>query len=310
MRIPSVILTGANGFIGAAVYRELIRRNQRPLVLLRAGADQSRLEGLDPESTFTFSRFDEPHLAARLASHGPTALIHCAWRGVAGAERNAAFQLEENLALTLATVRLAADTGCRHWIGLGSQAEYGNPNAQVDEEAPTRHSTAYGEAKLAAGREALALCAQLGLTGSWLRVFSTYGPGDHPHCLIPHVIREFLQGRAPQVTRCEQRWDYLFVTDAAQAIAEVAASRSAGIFNLGSGEAPVLRDTLELIRRECGAAVSPAYGAVPYRDHQVLHLQADIRKLSAATGWTPGVTLTEGLRATVAHERSLLARPV
>jgi UDP-glucose 4-epimerase len=307
---PTTLLTGATGFIGAAVRHELLRRNVRPLVLLRPASDPSRQNALDPQLTFTSPAFDAPGLASRLTPYHPDTLIHCAWRGVAGAERNAAFQLEENLALTLSTVRLAADTGCRHWIGLGSQAEYGNPNAQVDEEAPTRPSTAYGEAKLAAGREALALCAQLGLTGSWLRVFSTYGPGDHPHCLIPHVIREFLQGRAPQVTRCEQRWDYLFVTDAAQAIAEVAASRSAGIFNLGSGEAPVLRDTLELIRRECGAAVSPAYGAVPYRDHQVLHLQADIRKLSAATGWTPGVTLTEGLRATVAHERSLLARPV
>jgi UDP-glucose 4-epimerase len=309
MRIPSVILTGANGFIGAAVYRELIRRNQRPLVLLRAGADQSRLEGLDPESTFTFSRFDEPHLAARLASHGPAALIHCAWRGVGGAERDHAFQLAENIPLTLATVELAAQSGCRSWIGLGSQAEYGNPNQILDEQAPTRPTTRYGEAKLAAGRQALVLCGERGLSGSWLRVFSTYGPGDHPRWFIPHVIRELLAGRSPQVTRCEQRWDYLYVDDAARAIARVAEAGCPGIFNLGSGEAPVLRDTLELIRRECGATVSPAYGAVDYREDQVLLLQADIRKLTAATGWTPLISLAEGLRSTVAHERKQSNEP-
>jgi nucleoside-diphosphate-sugar epimerase len=279
------------------------------LVLLRPDSDPARQTGFDPRLTFTSAALDDPDLVARLAPHRPDALIHCAWRGVGGVDRNAAFQLAENLPLTLATVRLAAATGCRHWIGLGSQAEYGNPNRQVTEEAPTHPTTAYGEAKLAAGREALALCARLGLTGTWLRVFSTYGPGDHPRWFIPHVIRELLQGRAPQVTRCEQRWDYLYVDDAARAIAEVARNGCPGVYNLGSGEAPVLRDTLELIRRECGATVSPAYGAVPYREDQVFHLQADLRKLTAVIGWTPRVPLSDGIRATVAYERSLLSSP-
>jgi nucleoside-diphosphate-sugar epimerase len=306
---PSLVLTGATGFIGAAVRQELLRRNVRPLVLLRPESDPSRQTALDPRLTFTSAAWAAPDLIAQLAPHRPEALIHCAWRGVGGADRNAAFQVEENLPLTLATVRLAAATGCRHWVGLGSQAEYGNPNRIVTEESAPRPTTAYGEAKLAAGREALALCARLGITGSWLRVFSTYGPGDHPRWLIPHVIREFLHGRAPQVTRCEQRWDYLYVDDAARAIVEVACSRSGGVHNLGSGEAPVLRDTVEQIRRECGATVAAAYGAVPYRDDQVFHLQADISKLTFATGWTPRVPLTDGIRATVAHERSLLLPP-
>jgi nucleoside-diphosphate-sugar epimerase len=38
---------------------------------------------------------------------------------------------------------------------------------------------------------------------------------------------------------------------------------------------------------------------VPYRDDQVMHLQADISALSAASGWRPRVTLEEGLRAMV-----------
>jgi nucleoside-diphosphate-sugar epimerase len=307
--MTTVLLTGATGFIGAAVRQELLRRNVRPLVLLRPGSDPSRLGAFDPQLSFTCASFDAPELIARLAPHRPDALIHCAWRGVGGADRNAAFQLEENLPLTLATVRLAAATGCRHWVGLGSQAEYGNPNQIVTEDAPARPTTAYGEAKLAAGREALALCARLGLSGTWLRVFSTYGPGDHPRWFIPHVIREFLHDRAPQVTRCEQRWDYLYVDDAARAIVQVARSRSPGVYNLGSGEAPVLRDTLELIRRECGATVSPAYGAVPYRDDQVFHLQADLRKLTSLIGWTPSVSLDDGIRATVAYERSILSCP-
>ena len=202
-------------------------------------------------------------------------------------------------------MKLATACGCRQWIGLGSQAEYGNANRILDETAPLLPTTLYGKAKLAAGNEALSRCHTAEMAGAWLRVFSTYGPGDHPHWMIPHVIREFLQGRAPQVTRCEQQWDYIFVADAARAIVSVADGKTSGVFNLGSGQAWPLKKILETIRAELKTPVQPAYGAIPYRPDQVMHLQADISRLHAATGWTPQVGLEDGIRRTVAREKKL-----
>src|SRR5262249_37028070 len=126
-----------------------------------------------------------------------------------------------------------------------------------------------------------------------------------PHWMIPHVIREFLSGRAPQVTRCEQMWDYLFVSDAALAIVSLANEKTSGVFNLGSGEARPLKEIIELIRVECGSSLQPAYGAVPYRPDQVMHLQADVSKLRATIGWAPQISLEEGIRRTVAWEKKL-----
>jgi nucleoside-diphosphate-sugar epimerase len=263
------------------------------------------LPSLEEQKTFVFSRFDDPELIKQVQGHRPSICIHCAWRGVSGQERNADFQLSENVALTLASVELAAQSGCRQWIGLGSQAEYGNANRLLGETGATNPTTLYGRAKLLAGTEALAMCVRKGMAGAWLRVFSTYGPGDHPHWMIPHVIREFLSGRAPQVTRCEQMWDYLFVSDAARAVVSLADGKTSTVFNLGSGEVRRLKDIIELIRTECGSALQPTYGAVPYRPDQVMHLQADISKLRAATGWAPQVSLEEGIRRTVAWEKKL-----
>lgn len=303
--ISTAILTGATGFIGAAVLAELRRRKIRPLVLVRPESDRRRLPSLEAENLLVISKLDEPGLMEAIRTRQPEVLIHCAWRGVGGQERNADFQIAENLPFTLATVELAAATGCRQWIGLGSQAEYGNANRILDETAPEQPTTLYGQAKLAAGREALALGARKKLAAAWLRVFSTYGPGDHPHWMIPHVIREFLNGQAPQVTRCEQMWDYLFVADAARAIASAADGNISGVFNLGSGEAWPLKKIIETIRTATHATVAAAYGAVPYRPDQVMHLQADITKLCGATGWKPQVSLTDGLRETVAYEKKL-----
>ena len=224
--------------------------------------------------------------------------------GVGGHERNEAFQITDNLPAVIEAVELAAAAGCRQWIGLGSQAEYGNQNRRMDEGAPLRPTTLYGKAKLAAGVAALALCEARQMAGAWLRVFSTYGPDDAPHWFIPYVIQELLAGRAPKLTQCEQLWDYLYVTDAARAVAATANGKTAGVFNLGSGSAHPLKEYVEAIRRELGSLAEPAYGAVPYRPDQVMHLEADISRLTKVADWQPQISLAEGIRATVAFERT------
>jgi nucleoside-diphosphate-sugar epimerase len=299
----TVVLTGATGFIGSAVLAELHSRKIPTVVLLRPDSDRNRLPKLPEEDKIIYTRFDAPEVMKKLVARQPSIFIHCAWRGVGGQDRNADFQFSENVPLTLATVNLAASIDCRQWIGLGSQAEYGNANRILDENVPALPTTLYGKAKLAAGNESLALCKAKNIEGVWLRVFSTYGPGDHPHWMIPHVIREFLNGRVPQVTKCEQKWDYLFVRDTACAIASVADEKISGVFNLGSGEARPLKEILEMIRTELKTPIQPAYGAIPYRPDQVMHLQSDISKLRAVTGWMPQVKLEDGLRETVAFEK-------
>jgi nucleoside-diphosphate-sugar epimerase len=56
-----------------------------------------------------------------------------------------------------------------------------------------------------------------------------------------------------------------------------------------------------------GSHAIPDYGSVPYRPDHVIHLDADISKLLAATTWSPRVGIAEGMRATVEFERQRLS---
>ena len=299
-----VAITGATGFIGRAVLTELLAAGSQATVLLRPDSDRGRLAAMNGFETLGYSRLMDEATVRALREMRPDVFIHCAWRGVGGHERNEAFQITDNLPAVLEAVELAAAAGCRQWIGLGSQAEYGNQNRRMDEDAPLRPTTLYGKAKLAAGIAALALCDARKMAGAWLRVFSTYGPDDAPQWFIPYVIQEFLAGRAPKLTLCEQLWDYLYVTDAARAVAAAANGKIAGVFNLGSGSAHPLKNYVEAIRRELDSPAEPAYGAVSYRPDQVMHLEADISRLTKITDWRPQISLSEGIRATVAFERT------
>lgn len=297
-----VIMTGATGFIGSAILAELLARGDRVTVLLRPDSSRERLAGLNGFESLTYTELLDEEIVSALRDSSPDIFIHCAWRGVGGQDRNEAFQITDNLPMTLDAVELAAASGCRQWIGLGSQAEYGNQNRRLAEDAPLRPTTVYGKAKLAAGVAARALCEANGIAGSWLRVFSTYGPADAPHWFLPYVIQEFLAGRAPKLTKCEQLWDYLYVEDAARAVCVIADGTTGGVFNLGSGSSRPLSDYIESIRNALGTSIEPLYGAVAYRPDQVMHLEANITRLTEATGWIPVVSLEQGIRNIIAFE--------
>ncbi len=298
-----VIITGATGFIGSAVLTELLSSGCEVTVLLRPGSDTARLTSRSGFSKLVYQQMQDEATVTELRKNKPDIFIHCGWRGVGGDSRNESYQITENLPTTLASVELAASTGCSQWIGLGSQAEYGNLNCALNEDAPLRPTTLYGKAKLAAGVAALALCEARGMAGVWLRVFSTYGPDDSPNWFIPYVIRDYLAGRSPKLTKCEQLWDYLFVNDAARAVVAVANGITSGYFNLGSGTAYPLRDYIEEIRTALESPLEPIYGALPYRQDQVMHLEADISRLIRITKWHPTTSIAEGIKATIDSEK-------
>jgi len=311
-----VLITGATGFLGSWVVEQLVDgpgvaptgATGDIAVLLRPGADTWRiapfLDRLRVIEGDLASPESPPPLAAALAAFRPDAVAHLAWQGVAGADRNSPVQWR-NIPATLQLAELCAAAGARHFIGLGSQAEYGPCNAVIDENTPERPTTLYGASKLATARVAQRLCEIQGMRFAWLRLFSSYGPRDNPSWMIPGLIRSLLAGEVPQVTLAEQRWDYIHVADAAAAVVAVLRTPGAsGIFNLGSGNAPPLRDVIGKLRDLVDPRAQVAFGAVPYRPDQVMHLQADIRRLSGATGWRPVVALDDGLRETVQWFRS------
>jgi UDP-glucose 4-epimerase len=194
----------------------------------------------------------------------------------------------------------AAAAGATTFVGLGSQAEYGPHSRMLDEATNTVPTTLYGHSKLAACQVTQALCRAMKMRHAWVRVFSTYGPRDNPGWMIPALIAALKAGQKPPLTPGEQKWGFLFVDDAADAIAAVAETKAAeGVFNLGAGDAPRLRDTVTLLRDLVSPGAPLGFGEVPYRPDQVMHLQADIGKLSRVTGWAPRVDLATGLDKTV-----------
>lgn len=295
-----VLVTGAGGFLGAHVAAELAARGHRVAALVRPGLAPWRLAPLAGRIDILRGDLaDGPAVAGHLATLRTEAVVHLAWEGVGNAARNDPAQAR-NIALTLDLVAAAADAGAQVFLGAGSQAEYGPKDHAIREEDATLPTTLYGHAKLAAGLMAGQIAAARGLRFGWLRVFSTYGPGDNPGWLIPDLIARLRRGERMALTPGEQRWGFLHARDAAAGFRAVLEHAGAGgVFNLGSPDAPPLRETIALLRDLVDPRVPLGFGDIPYRPDQVMRLEADVGRLTAL-GWVPRIALAEGLAETVA----------
>lgn len=295
------VVTGASGFLGSYVARALLERGLEVAVLLRGKGVPARLAGFSNQLHIIRGDLtDYDSYKDGFLDYNPAAVLHLAWIGVANSARNDLTQ-PDNIPATVRLADLAAKSGVKHFINAGSQAEYGPLNKRISETDVTEPTTLYGHSKLAACHMAQQVCAQHDVRFAHLRVFSTYGPDNQPYWLIPYMITELLAGRSPGLTKCEQKWDFIYVMDAAEAFVEtLLAPKAEGVFNLGSGTAPPLKQTAEYIRGMINPSITLDYGKVPYRPDQVMHLEADITRLKNATGWKPHVTLKEGIEQTVA----------
>ena len=294
------LITGASGHLGSFLTRLLLTRGHKVLALARPPSDFWRLD--DVLRDIHVLRAEPAEWAScrgEVIRFAPETVFHLGWAGVTANARNDQALMTENVAQSLALFRLTEASGCRTWVGIGSQAEYGPQARPLTEDMPTRPVTAYGAAKLRVGTTLGTSCERAGMRLVWVRLLATYGPKDDARHLIPSVTLQLLARRRPALTRGEQRWDYLYVADAAEALLAVAeCERAAGVYNLGSGEAVAVRRIVEKLRDLIDPSLPLGLGELPYREDQLMLLQADIGKLRAATGWTPTTALDDGLGKT------------
>ena len=296
--MKKLIITGATGMIGSAIVRESLKQNYDITCLVRASS--SRIKNIPHVNHVHIIDCNISDYKTLELKDKFDVFMHLAWDKTSVSGRDDVDCQLKNIEYTMDAVRLAKRCGCNIFIGAGSQAEYGIQKVPLTPELPVNPESGYGIAKYTAGKLAGMLCKQIGIRFNWMRILSVYGSNDGENTLISYVCRELKAGRSPELTKCEQTWDYLHCDDAARAFLAVAEHGVDGKFYpLGSGQGRRLSDYLEDIKAIINPDVELGFGKKEYYPHQPMHLVADVSELEKDTGWKSFILFRDGIKCYV-----------
>ena len=245
--MKNIIVTGATGCVGSAVVRRALAQGSKVTCIVHRGS--KRLSNLPKDEGVNIVECDLSDYGNLELEGRYDTFIHLAWEKTFGESRDDAEMQTRNIQYTLDACHLAKRCGCKVFLWVGSQAEYGVQSVPLTPDLPLKPESGYGIAKYAAGRLSAMLCKSIGLRHCWVRILSVYGPNDGENTLISYVMRELKAGRSPELTKCEQIWDYLYADDAGDAILAIAERGKDGkAYPLGSGQGRKLSEYVEDIR--------------------------------------------------------------
>jgi nucleoside-diphosphate-sugar epimerase len=143
-----------------------------------------------------------------------------------------------------------------------------------------------------------------------LMLHIVYGPGDNPKKFVPSIVQQCLAGGEIKLTPGAQRKDFTHVDDVVSAILHVLETVCltwSHYTNLdcGTGVATSVREIVQLIHRLTLSKATLNFGALPYRDNELMLLCADTVALQLI-GWKAKVNLEDGLRALCGAKREVL----
>lgn len=297
--MKKVIVTGAAGFIGKHVVKELLNNGIQVIALVREQWD-SDFAGL-PVRTVSCSMDAYSSLPSLISDRDIDTIYHFAWQGVSNADsRNEHIQLA-NIASTLALVDAAKTMGVHTFIGAGSLHE---AEAMQEMESPGVISNLgymYKAAKISAHFMAKAKAGAAGIRFFWPVITNTYGEGEHSGRLINTIIRKIYAGETPSLSVGKQLYDFVHISDVAKAFRLIdEKGRDGENYIIGSGNAKPLKIFLQEVGEIANKINGGTHIPLGFGDIQsnVVFLPKNafsIDTLHRDTSFLPAISFTEGI---------------
>ena len=289
-RAAPVLVTGATGFIGSRLAATLAALGAEVHAVSRGHAETDQpwtwhtVDLSEPAAATKLIREVRPHVVFHLASAVTGA------RSVELVRTTMAGNLTGAVNLLTAVATEAPETRV---VLAGSVEE---PRGEATPPSP------YAVAKWAATGYARMFHGLFGVAVTVLRVAMVYGPAQpDAKKLVPYVIQTLLRGEDPEIGSGTRLVDWVYVDDVVDAFVEAAQTEAAAgqVLDIGSGTQVSIRDTVELLADLVGGQARPRFGAIPDRPLDNPQV-SDPTAAGAVLGWRPMITLSEGLRRTIA----------
>ncbi len=301
--MKKAIVTGATGFIGKFLVRELVKQNIEVIAVVRKGTKNINTINTLPVKIVECNIADYCMLPDIIADRDIDTVFHIAWQGVSDQDaRNETIQMQ-NLQSTLDLIDAmhAMEIDC--FIGCGSMHEAESLVEMREDKVISNLGYMYKAAKTAAHWMGKAKCGAYGIRFFW-PLINTYGEEEKSTRLVNTIIRKVLRGESPDLSAGNQYYDFVHISDVSRALILIAEKGVDGTnYTIGSGDAKPLKEFLKIVGQIAndlrgGDPIELGFGKITSNVIFLPISTFDVTKLYEDTGFKTLVPFKEGIERT------------
>ena len=309
----TVLVSGADGFIGSHLVEELVRRGHK----VRAFVFYSSFNAwgwLDQCASDVKGQFEvfagdirDPH-GVKEAMKGCDIVLHLASLiAIPYSYHSPDTYVDTNIKGTLNVLQAARELNVSRVVHTSTSEVYGTAQfVPITEQHPLQGQSPYSATKIAADQLAFSFYASFGLPVVTARPFNTYGPRQSARAVIPTIITQIASGeRQIKLGAVSPTRDFNYVHDTvAGFIAAMVSQKGLGeVVNFGSNFEISIGDTAKLIAEAMNVEIEIITDEARLRpaDSEVERFWADNTKAKELFDWQPSYVGREGIKRGIAE---------
>ena len=291
------LITGVTSFLGSNLAKKLLADGYTVYGVVRPQSKNLRVAESIGGLELVKADFDDfeyenelyDHLA-KLGVFDIYSWIHFSWDGIGSVGRSNPDIQQINLKNAQKAFKTAEKMNVKRFVFSGSQAEYGTGSKESPEPVSPYGQYKYKFYEWASNQDS-------GMEYVHMRIYSTYGPGDHPTSLVNTCIRTFLEDKEMVMGACTHIWNYMDIRDCTRAISLLSTreEKTEGVFEIASSTCKPLKDYVMDIHRICGFKGECLFGQRADNAEGAVDLIADLTRLKGI-GFEEDYTFEEGIR--------------
>lgn len=297
------LITGATGFIGACLIRELVSQKKHVSVIVRDKRLNWRLDDIASKLDIYECDLLSKSLDTVVARIIPTYIFHLASYGSLPSENIITQMIDVNIRGTINLINATKKHRFKLFINTGSSSEYGIKNRKMKESDIIAPVNDYGVTKAAATLFCQKEAIRNNLPIITFRLFSPYGYFEDKSRLIPSVIVSALENQSIELSSPNNVRDFIFIEDVVDAYIKATESKSnpGEIFNIGTGKQHQISNVVNLVLQITNSNSKIVWGKAKKQTRQVepKKWEADISKTEKILKWRPKNELHAGIEKTI-----------
>lgn len=237
-----VIVTGANGFIGSSLIKNLIKKNIQ-VEALDISFEKSRLPKTNLINEIETDLKNIEDVISKISGNSYDCFYHLAWQGVNGTEKADPNIQINNINMVLRCAQLAKKLGVQKFLCAGTIAEQAVNS--LNGLKYTSGGMMYGSAKYCAHIMLETYCKNVGLDFVWMQFSNIYGPENRTGNLVSYTIDLLKNNKEALFGPAEQMYDFIYVDDLISAVVLLGEKETKhNSYFIGSGMPRILKQYL------------------------------------------------------------------